>query len=67
MPAQAICGVKFASLKKFANFLFENKVEYGKLHNRNTYVISISKEVYDRKKKEVERFEDEFFVSVKGV
>jgi hypothetical protein len=67
MSSQAICGVKFASLKKFANYLFENSVETGKLHNRSTYVIIISLEVYTRKKKEVERFEDEFFVTVKGV
>ena len=65
--AQAIDGVKLASLKKFANYTFEDKIEFGKLHGRSTYVLSLEKEVYDRKKEEVERFEDKFLVSIKPV
>lgn len=65
--AQGVMGVNYSTLKKFANFLFDNSVETTKKYDGNVFVIFISKEVYDKKKPLVEKFEDEFKVTVKSL
>jgi hypothetical protein len=63
---QGICGVNFSTLKKFANFCFNNSVVNTKLMNEHTFVIYIDKSVYDSNKELVDEFENEFVVTIKG-
>lgn len=64
---QGISGINFSTLKKIANFCFDNKVVHGKLFNSNTYVIYIDLQTYESKRDLADRFEDSFNVTIKGM
>ncbi len=65
--AQGISGINFSTLKKIANFCFDDKVVLGKLFNSNTYVIYIDADKYREKEDLADRFEDFFNVTIKGM
>ncbi len=64
-----INGVNWASLKKFARFIFGkdnvvgNRIVEGGMHD--TYVIYIEREKYNSSPKAVDKFENEFLVTLK--
>lgn len=62
-----ISGVNWASLKKFAKFVFgSNNVLGNRIVEDKYYIIYIDKEVYEKNPKTVDKFENEFLVSIKS-
>ena len=66
MANDIICGVNWASMKKFARFSFgsENCLGFRKA-NKSTYIIYLEKSVFESNKKLVEDFESFFHVTIK--
>ena len=61
-----VSGVNWASIKKFAKFVFgdENFMSSRIVDDRH-YIIYIAKSKYYETKKLVDRFEDKFLVNIK--
>jgi len=61
-----ISGVNWASLKKFAKFLFgEDKILGNRIVDNKYYILYLEKNTYNSNKVLVDKFENEFLVSVK--
>ena len=61
-----ISGVNWASMKKFAKFVFgEKNVVNTRIKDDKYYIIYIEKEVYEKKKAVADKFENEFLVILK--
>jgi len=61
-----LSGVNWASLKKFAKFVFgEKNYISSRIVNDKHYIIYIEKSVYYERKEIADKFSDEFLVVIK--
>ena len=63
-----ISGVNWASMKKFARFVFgEENVVTSKVVDDRHFIIYLGRETYQKKKPLVDKFENEFHIYLKPI